>query len=112
MDALVKIFPDNACPAEHWGYIFKGKVRVEYTDGQEEILSAGDAFYIPSGHRPYMLEETELLQLTRKSDHNGLVRKFTRPGCSRANDRPNWPAGHRNRWRRASAGPGRGPAGP
>jgi hypothetical protein len=33
MDALVKIFPDNACPVEHWGYIFRGKVRVEYTAG-------------------------------------------------------------------------------
>ena len=52
MDALVKVFPDNACPVEHWGLIFRGKVRVEYTDGQEEILSAGDAFYIPRGQRP------------------------------------------------------------
>jgi hypothetical protein len=31
MDALVKVFPDNACPAEHWGLIFRGKVRVEYS---------------------------------------------------------------------------------
>ena len=85
MDALVKVFPDNACPVEHWGYIFRGKVRVEYTDGHEEILSAGDAFYIPSGHRPYMLEETELLQLTRKSDHNDLVRQFVAAGLFPAN---------------------------
>jgi hypothetical protein len=85
MDALVKIFPDHACPVEHWGYVFRGKVRVEYTDGHEEILSAGDAFYIPSGHRPYMLEETELLQLTRKSDHNELVRQFVAAGLFPAN---------------------------
>ena len=55
-------------------------MRVEYTDGREEILSAGDAFYIPRGHRPYMLEETELLQLTRKSEHNELVRTFAEAG--------------------------------
>jgi hypothetical protein len=55
-------------------------LRVEYTDGHEEILSVGDAFYIPVGHRPYMLEETELLQLTRKSDRNDLVRKFVDAG--------------------------------
>jgi uncharacterized RmlC-like cupin family protein len=85
MDALVKIFPDHACPVEHWGYVFRGKVRVEYTDGHEEILSAGDAFYIPSGHRPYMLEETELLQLTRKADHNELVRQFVAAGLFPAN---------------------------
>ena len=62
------------------GLYIPGRVRVEYTDGREEILSAGDAFYIPSGHRPYMLEETELLQLTRKSDHNDLVRQFVAAG--------------------------------
>jgi len=80
MDELVKIFPDNACPVEHWGYIFTGQVRVEYTDGHEETLNAGDAFYIQPGHRPYMLEDTELLQLTRKSEHNELVRKFVEAG--------------------------------
>jgi uncharacterized RmlC-like cupin family protein len=80
MDELVKIFADNACPVEHWGYIFTGQVRVEYTDGSDEILNAGDAFYIPPGHRPYMLADTELLQLTRKSEHNELVRKFVAAG--------------------------------
>jgi len=61
-------------------HIFKGQVRVEYTDGHEEILNAGDAFYIPRGHRPYMLADTELLQLTRKSEHNELVQKFVSAG--------------------------------
>jgi hypothetical protein len=84
MDELVRIFPDNACPVEHWGYIFTGQVRVEYTDGSEEILNAGDAFYIPPGHRPYMLADTELLQLTRKSEHNELVRKFVAAGLFQA----------------------------
>jgi hypothetical protein len=32
------------------------------------------------GHRPYMLAETELLQLTRKAEHNELVRKFAAAG--------------------------------
>ncbi len=65
---------------EHWGYIFKGKVRVEYVDGSEEIFQAGDAFYVSPGHRPYMLAETELLQLNRKADHNELSRKIMEAG--------------------------------
>jgi len=32
-----------------------------------------------------MLEETELLQLTRKSDHNELVRQFVAAGLFPAN---------------------------
>ena len=80
MDDLVAVFPDRACPVEHWGYLFSGKVRVEYTDGTEETLKAGDAFYIKPGHRPYMLEETELLQLTRVDDHKHLVTTFMEAG--------------------------------
>jgi hypothetical protein len=80
MDGLVRIFPDNACPVEHWGYVFKGEVRVEYTDGTEERFRTGDAFYVKPGHRPYMEAETELLQLTRTSEHNELSRQFVEAG--------------------------------
>src|SRR5918997_2221400 len=37
---LFKGLPDDACQAEHWGYIFKGKVRFSYTDGSEDVISA------------------------------------------------------------------------
>jgi hypothetical protein len=80
MDDLVSIFPDRACPVEHWGYLFKGQVRVEYTDGTEEIFNAGDAFHVRPGHRPYMLAETELLQLTRAAEHHELTRKIAEAG--------------------------------
>jgi hypothetical protein len=80
MDDLLTAFPDRACPVEHWGYLFRGEVRVEYSDGSEEFLKAGDAFYIKPGHRPYMTAETELLQLTRVADHHHLVKTFTEAG--------------------------------
>jgi hypothetical protein len=48
MDALVKVFPDNACPVEHWGYVFKGKVRVEYTGGRKKFCRQ----VTPSTFRP------------------------------------------------------------
>lgn len=81
MDDLLTAFPDDrACPVEHWGYLFRGEVRVEYTDGSEEFLTAGDAFYIKPGHRPYMGAETELLQLTRVTDHHFLTKTFADAG--------------------------------
>jgi hypothetical protein len=80
MDPLVSIFPDKACPVEHWGFVFTGRVRVEYVDGTEEIFNAGDAFWVPPGHRPYMLADTQLLQVSRTSEHEALRRKFVEAG--------------------------------
>jgi hypothetical protein len=48
----------------------------DYTGAWAEL---GDMHYA-FGHRPYMLAETELLQLTRKSEHNELVREFAAAG--------------------------------
>ena len=50
MDTLVKVFPDNACPAEHWEFIFKGKVRGGVHPRPEKML--GVAFYIPGEQCP------------------------------------------------------------
>jgi hypothetical protein len=80
MDELNAIFVDKACPVEHWGYVIDGHVRVEYTDGSEETLETGDAYYVHPGHRPYTVGATELLQLTRRSAHNELVASFVKAG--------------------------------
>ena len=64
-DRLAAIFPGAACPVAHWGYVYSGKARVEYVNQPEEIFNAGD-FFVPPGHRPYMLEDTELLRITER----------------------------------------------
>ncbi|HEY6494820.1 MAG TPA: hypothetical protein VIZ43_16225 [Trebonia sp.] len=80
IDHLIAIFPNAACPVSHWGYIYSGKVRVEYVDQPEEIFSAGDLFFVPPGHRPYMLEDTELLQVTDKDDFKAFMRQCGEAG--------------------------------
>jgi len=49
-------------------------------DGVLDQRAEVDAGFQAGTARPYMLEETELLQLTRKSDHNDLVAKFVAAG--------------------------------
>jgi hypothetical protein len=56
--------PDGACDVPHWGYVFKGKIAVRYTDGREETVCAGEAFYMPPGHVPRFVEDTELVEFT------------------------------------------------
>ena len=55
--------PTGKCTCPHWGYVLKGKVIVRYDD-HEEVLEAGDAFYMAPGHAPEAEEGTELIQFS------------------------------------------------
>ena len=43
----------DRCDCPHWGYIFKGKVRFAYADGHDEVVGAGEMYYVPPGHTPF-----------------------------------------------------------
>jgi hypothetical protein len=44
--------PGGVCPCPHYGYIFEGRMRAQYpgSDWPEEVIEAGEAYFIPSGH--------------------------------------------------------------
>jgi len=48
---MFKGLPGEACPCPHWGYMFAGRITVDYAD-HEEVYEAGDAFYMSPGHVP------------------------------------------------------------
>jgi mannose-6-phosphate isomerase-like protein (cupin superfamily) len=58
-----KGLPDDRCQAEHWGYIFKGRVTFRYAD-HEEVYEAGDAYYAPAGHVNVIEAGTELVEFS------------------------------------------------
>jgi hypothetical protein len=55
--------PGGNCPCPHWGYVLKGRITVRYGD-HEEVIEAGDAFYMPPGHAPEAEAGTELIQIS------------------------------------------------
>ena len=63
LDAPLQALPGGACRCPHWGYVLEGRMRFVYAD-REEVYGAGDAFYTPPGHRPYVEAGTELLQFS------------------------------------------------
>jgi hypothetical protein len=67
---LFKGLPDDACQCEHWGYLFKGKVKFTYTDGREEVVSAGEAYYAPPGHVFEALEDCETIEFSPTEELN------------------------------------------
>ena len=63
LDGPLQALPDGMCHCPHWGYVIKGRMRFVFAD-REEVYEAGDAFYQPPGHRPYVEAGTELLQFS------------------------------------------------
>ena len=49
--ALLAGLPGGQCPCPHWGYVIKGQLTIRYGD-REEVIGAGDAYYMPPGHVP------------------------------------------------------------
>ncbi|GIX30606.1 MAG: hypothetical protein KatS3mg124_1078 [Porticoccaceae bacterium] len=44
--------PGGVCPCPHYGFLFEGRMRARYpgSDWPDEVIEAGEAFFIPAGH--------------------------------------------------------------
>ncbi|MFI8454700.1 hypothetical protein [Kitasatospora sp. NPDC085464] len=67
LDGPLQALPGGMCHCPHWGYVIAGRMRFVFGD-HEEVYEAGDAFYQPPGHRPYVDAGTELLQFSPTDD--------------------------------------------
>ncbi len=46
---LLKGLPNDECQCPHWGYVLKGRFTFR-CGGREEVVEAGEAFYLSPGH--------------------------------------------------------------
>lgn len=65
MDAteLFASLPDGRCQCPHWGYVVEGRVRIKYAD-HDEVVSAGEVYYLPPGHIPVVEKDTVLVEFS------------------------------------------------
>ncbi len=73
-----KGLPDDACQSPHWGYVFKGKFKATYTDGSEDIVSAGEAYYLPPGHVFEVLEPLETIEFSPRKEFEQTVEQVSK----------------------------------
>ena len=59
----MKGLPNDMCHSPHWGYMLKGRITFRFAD-HEELVEAGDAFYLPPGHIPIVEAGTEYVQFS------------------------------------------------
>lgn len=70
---LLEGLKNNSCQVPHWGYIMKGKLRLTYDDGTEEVLKEGDVFYMPPGHVAFVEEDLKLMDFSPQEEFGELV---------------------------------------
>lgn len=75
--ALVRGLPDDRCQCPHWGYVVRGRIRVRYRD-REEVVNAGDAYYMSPGHVPIFEEDTDVVEFSPKGEYQAMLEVVAR----------------------------------
>lgn len=56
--------PDDACQSPHWGVVLEGSLVFRYTDGREDVVEAGEAYFAPPGHLPVFRAGTRVVEFS------------------------------------------------
>ncbi len=56
--------PDDRCQCPHMGYVIEGKVKFTFADGSDEVYEAGDAYYAPPGHLPFLYAGSRVVEFS------------------------------------------------
>lgn len=68
---------NNSCHRPHWGYMIEGELLIKYYTGIEEILKAGDVFYLPPGHSIIVLRDLKFLDFSPENELSKVMRHET-----------------------------------
>ena len=70
---LLKGLENDSCHCPHWGYVVEGALRVKYDDGKEEVVSAGDVFYLPAGHTGIVERDLKYLEFSPEKEFTEVM---------------------------------------
>jgi hypothetical protein len=77
MAPLFKGLPDDRCQSPHWGYVIKGRVAYN-VGGRDEVIDAGEAYYVPPGHTPKIFAGTELIEFSPTDELSRTIEQVTK----------------------------------
>ncbi len=69
---LLKGLPDDRCQCPHWGYFLAGRMIVHYHD-HEDVVNAGEAYYMAPGHTMTAEAGTVLIEFSPKEEFRKLT---------------------------------------
>jgi hypothetical protein len=74
---VFKGLPDDRCQCPHWGYILRGRMRIRYAD-HDEVISAGDVYYMAPGHLPFFEEDSEVVEFSPQGEYQKTMEAVAR----------------------------------
>lgn len=86
VSGLFKGLPNDECQCPHWGYVIKGRFRVLYKD-RDEVLTAGDAYYLAPGHTTVFEEPTEIIEFSPRGEYQKTMEVAARNFAAMQADR-------------------------
>ena len=75
---LLAGLPDAACQCPHWGLLLTGELRIPFTDGRVATIRAGEAYYLPPGHRFEVVADAEVVEFSPTRELREVYAAITR----------------------------------
>ena len=75
---LLQGLKNDSCLCPHWSYVVDGAIRIRYDDGTEEVLRAGDVFYLPPGHTAIVEKDLKFLDFSPEKERNEVMEHINR----------------------------------
>jgi hypothetical protein len=63
----------NLCQCPHWGFLISGQLTTTDAEGIEEIVTANELFYWPSGHNVKVNEDAEIIMFSPQNEHTHVI---------------------------------------
>lgn len=75
---LFQGLPGDRCQCPHWGVVLKGTLIYSKADGSEDVIGAGEAYYVGPGHLPRFTGGTEIVEFSPTDEFTRTVEVVTR----------------------------------
>ncbi|MEN8229807.1 MAG: hypothetical protein ABFS38_16725 [Bacteroidota bacterium] len=70
---LLEGLENDKCQVPHWGYIIEGAVRIIYENGEEDLFSKGEAFFMKPGHTAIVEKDLFLVSFSPEDGMHDLA---------------------------------------
>ncbi len=75
---LLKGLPHDLCSSPHWGYVIEGSMKIIFTDGKEEIINAGEVYYMPAPHTGVVDKYVKFVEFSPDKEMSVLMKQIAK----------------------------------
>ncbi|HKI88704.1 MAG TPA: hypothetical protein VKA38_06735, partial [Draconibacterium sp.] len=75
---LLKGLPHNLCNSPHWGYVIEGSMKINYADGKEETINAGEVYYLPAPHTGVVEKYVKYIEFSPDEEMSVLMKQIAK----------------------------------